>query len=420
MSRKSNRLPRRERTQRFQLSEEHSTLRLWLTVGLILVAAVAFTYGVMNLLGRSSGWTEIRASSSYEESCAGELTFQYELGAAGMNAGMEYREIEPLYTQAAADAYRIFHATETFADLGNLAAVNASPNETVTVDPALYEALELLDRQGGRYLYLAPVYAQYRNLFACLDEADAAAYDPGQSQETADWFREMAAFASDPEAVSLELLGNHQVRLRVSDAYLSYAQENAVSAFIDLYWMTNAFAVDYIAGVLLENGYTYGNISSYDGFVRNLDDRGTGYGFNLYDRVGNALYSVGRMDYSGAMSIVYLRDYPMGELDVLHYRERSDGRTVTAYVDPADGVSRAAASQLVAYSAEESCAQVLMSVLDLYVADSLEEDALLALPSQGVELILCRDYTVLHTQEDLLVTGLYDSQGVRYTTQAWR
>lgn len=99
MSRRSERLPRPQKpVQRVTLSEEHTTLRLWLTVGLILVAAAAFTYGVVNLLGRQSGWTEIGVSTDYADTCAGELTFQYELGAGGLAAGAEYRQVEPRST----------------------------------------------------------------------------------------------------------------------------------------------------------------------------------------------------------------------------------------------------------------------------------------------------------------------------------
>ncbi len=420
MSRRSERMPRREKpAERVILPEEHTTLRLWLTIGLVLVAAVAFTYGVMHLLGRQAGWTEIKTSANYADTCAGELTFQYELGAGSLAAGTEYRQIEQIYTQAAIEAYQIFHAAETFEGVGNLASLSANPNQTVEVDPALYAALELLQEQGGRYLYLAPVYQEYSALFACVDDYEAAERDPVRSQETADWIGELTAFVNDPDAVSVELLGDGRARLRVSEDYLAFARENGITAFLDLYWMENAFRVDYIADELAAGGYTCGNLSSYDGFIRNLDGRGVGYGLDLYDRVGTSVCLAGRMDYTGPMSFVCLRDFPLGQLDVFHYYACPDGRIVTAYVDPKDGISRAAASQLTAYSRSKGCARTLLEVLDLYVAASLDDAALLALPAGGTELVLCRDRTVLYTQPDLSVADLFANEEICYSARIW-
>lgn len=421
MSRRSERLPRPQKpVQRVTLSEEHTTLRLWLTVGLILVAAAAFTYGVVNLLGRQSGWTEIGVSTDYADTCAGELTFQYELGAGGLAAGAEYRQVEQVYTQAAIDAYQIFHGSETFDGVGNLASLSASPNREVEVDPALYAALTLLEEQGGRYLYLAPVYQAYRNLFACTDDDQAADFDPLRSEAAAAWIRDLTAFTADPEAVDLELLGNGRARLRVSEAYLTFARENGVTAFLDLGWMENAFRADYVADVLTESGYTAGSLSSYDGFARCLDRREQSYRLDLYDRTEGSVCRAGQMAYTGPMSLVSLRDFPLGRLDVLHYYQCPDGRIVTAYADPADGLSRTAASQLTAYSRDRSCAQVLLDVAGFYVADSLDETALLALPAAGTELVLCREGTVLHTQPDLSVTELFESGEIRYTARVWK
>ena len=42
------------------------------------------------------------------------------------------------------------------------------------------------------------------------------------------------------------------------------------------------------------NGFVQGSISSYDGFIRNLDvSRDTEYAFNLLDKEGNIVYLAG-------------------------------------------------------------------------------------------------------------------------------
>ena len=55
--------------------------------------------------------------------------------------------------------------------------------------------------------------------------------------------------------------------------------------------------------VMLENGYTRGVISSYDGFFRNLDERDVSYSFHIFDRVGQDIYPAAVMEYNGPESL---------------------------------------------------------------------------------------------------------------------
>lgn len=60
------------------------------------------------------------------------------------------------------------------------------------------------------------------------------------------------------------------MRLEVSEEYQNWMAENGYETYLDFYWMKNAFIVDYLADLMIENGYIRGAISSYDGFNRNL------------------------------------------------------------------------------------------------------------------------------------------------------
>lgn len=413
-----NRFPKEPKpVERISLPEGRMGLRLGLAIFFLVTAAVAFTYGIMQFLGRNSGWATVEADSSGEGTVAGELTLQYDLGASGVAAGVEKRKLATLYTQLAQEAYRIFQPWETFSSVGNLAELNCHPNETVTVHPTLYKALSLAESQGIRHIYLAPLYEQYGNLFFCANDAEAAEFDPYVCPEAADAYREMAAFANDPASVRVELLGKNQVQLYVSEAYRAYASENGVMAYVDFNWMRNAFAVDYIADGLIAEGYTRGSLASFDGYLRTMDSSGTAYSLDLYSRVGQAVYPLGQLPYSGTFSYVALRDYPLTALDATRFYETASGEIRTAYVDPADGLSKSAIHQLSAYSREKSCAETLFSIIGLYVAEEWEERALPALKNEGIYAVFCRDYTVYYTQEDLTLRRLFHNKDVQFMAQ---
>lgn len=371
-----------EKTIRITLSDRRVRLRIALAAALVLIAAAAFAYGIHAAFSSEPGLQEITVQASGRLHCGGDFTLVCELGTGEASATKERRALRSVYSAAAVDAWRLF-SVEAESDGSNLSAVNAQVNEPVTVDPALYDALAALERSGTRYHYLGPVCELYGALFQCQSGAEAAELDPFVNDEQRAFCREAAAFASDPDAVSLELLGNSAVRLNVSDGYLRFAEENGTGRFLDLFWMKNAFIADYIAGLLLENGCTNGALISCDGFVRCL---GGSYSYALLRRCGNTVGPGGTADLTGASSLAYLHDYPTGAGDEGNYFVRSDGTIRSPYIDPADGLCRAAVPELAAVSETRSCAALALALAPVFIADGLDEAALGALADAGLTL----------------------------------
>lgn len=401
--------------KRVELSEKNTRGRLIVVVLLLAFGSAALVYGFMNLLNGDSGWREIEADASSEVNCGSDFVFLYNVGASGVPASSENKAIASIYTQAVVTAYQLFQNDLEFDGVNNIYYINHHPNEVIEVDEALYEAFELLQNYGGRYLYLAPVYDVYDNLFYSNDDSEAVSYDPYQNTALAEEFAEMAAYGADSSAVDLELMGDYKICLHVSEDYLQYAFETGITSFIDFYWMKNAFIADYLADVMIENHYTLGSISSYDGFVRNLDDSGVSYSFNLYDRIGQTVYPAAVMQYEHAVSIVYLRNYPMNALDYRHYYELKGGDIRTVYLDGKDGLCKTALNNLVSYSKDKGCAEVLLQMLPVYIADVFDEERLADMAEGGVYSIYCQDGVICYNESALTLEDLYKNENIRYT-----
>ena len=400
--------------KRIELFEKYPEVRLGVVVVLLLIGMCAFGYSLISFLTVDAGWTTIEAGSS-EADCSGELIFQYYIGAGELSATAEKKAVKKLYSELTKTSYQLFHTSQGFDGVHNLYYINQHPNEEIEVDEMLYEAFSMIEKHGNRAVYLAPVYVQYSNLFGCNDDVETVDFDPYQNEEIARYFADIASFAGDKDAIDIQLLGDHRIKLYVSDAYLNYAAENGFSEFIDLYWMKNAFVVDYIADTMRENGFVMGSISSYDGFVRNLDGgSGTEYAFNIFNRVGNTVHQAGVMRYDHAMSIVFLRDYPANSLDWQHYYEFQNGVVRTAYIDVADGFCKSAVHNLVTYASDQSCAEILMQVSPVYISDGLEKERLSLLAQRGIYAVYGEEYTIYYNEPDLKLTDLYDQDGVRY------
>lgn len=395
------------------LPEINTKGRIILIALLVVVAVVALAIGFTSLLGEDSGWREVEITTK-EVNCSADFVLNYDFGGSGVSATAENRQITELYTRASVDAYRIF-STAVFEDqLFNLAYVNTHINQWITVDGALYRAFEQVQMHHNRSLYLAPIYVEYNRMFLCEDEGEAKQYDPAHNEELIPYLADLARFANDPAMIDLELGENNTVCLHVSDEYLAFAEEYGIEAFLDFGWLKNAFICDFIADILVENGFTNGYLASYDGFTRNLDARGQSYSMNLFDRLDNLIYRPAVVEYDGPMSIVSLRNYPMGDADRWHYFAFSDGRIATAFVDPVDGMDKSSTDNLVAYSDEVGCAEILLNVAGIFVADKLDETALESLPQKGINALWFEGAVLKCTQESLVLAPTEDAQTAGY------
>ena len=401
MKRKSapNDRPVIDKTIHIPLPENKLKLRTALVIALIVLAVASFAFGVNSLVGTDAGMAEITVLSG-EMNAGDDFTFYYNLGFGGADATDERREVRSLYSQAATDALEIFSSDVEAEGGGNLYYLNSRPNEDVAVDGALYSALEQLEGSGTRYHYLAPLYEQYYAMFNSASDPEAAEYDPRLNDAQAEFFSQIAAFASDSGEIALELLGDNKVRLHVSEEYMRFAEANGVTTFIDLTWMKNAFIADYIAQELIDAGYTHGALISDDGFMRCLDDEtGAEYSFTFSHRDGTAITNLSTLQFSGTVSIAYLHDYPLESGNSGGYYLYSDGTLRSAFLDTADGLDRSCVPELAAYSFEDGCAGLALRLAPVFISSDLDMNELAELEKDGITVYYTQDGVLCSTAE---------------------
>ena len=390
---KGDKRPYLKPVTRIELSEKNIKQRVILLVVLLAIAAAALFTGVRELLKVEPGIQEIEVASQ-KPNCSQEFVLMYDFSDYGGSAANVNRELNRIYGAATEKAFALFSPDVEDATTANLFLVNRHVNETVTVDPVLYRAFEQIREAGNRCIYLAPAYVEYNRIFLCENEQEAAMYDPAFNEEQREYLLELASFVSDPAHIDLELLPENVVRLNISQEYLAFAQEYGIETFLDFGWMKNAFIADYLAQVLTENGFTRGYLSSFDGYTRNLDPREESYSVNLFSRQDHDVYMPAKLNYTGAMSLVSLRDFPMSEKDRWHYFVYSDGSITHSFLDPKDGRSKCALSSLTGYSREAGCAEILLDLIPVFVTEDFHPEALEDLAQQGTLAVWCQNQTV--------------------------
>lgn len=402
------------RVSRVELPAKGKRARWALAIALGVAGVCLLAYAFVQLVATHSGWQEINANATDGPNSAEEFVLLYDLGASGVSAGAENRAIAALYTKTVERAFQLFTADLAYAGVHNVRYLNEHPNEEVEVDAALYDAFALIERSGDRTLYLAPAWETYQCLFSSQDDAQAAAVDPCRDEALRGFYAEVAAYARDPNAVRVELLDGSRVRLAVSDAYLAFCEEEEIGRLIDFGPMTNAFVADILADTLAQAGYVRGTLSSYDGFLRPLG-ADVAVSCNVYARLDGAVYSAAALRGEGLRSICALRAYPMNSLDSRRFYAYADGEVRTALLDARDGLPRHAVDELTACSETLGCAQSLLALLPLYVADEWDERSLLPLAEDGLYAVYARGSELRASSSHLALDNLYDANGVRFT-----
>lgn len=359
-----------------------------LVVALLIGGVALIAYSVSQMLSVPAGLQQIQAPDGLENTCIYDFQLWYYLGETEEKANKEKTAVTEVYVKAAGEAYGLFSDNEV-AGYQNIYTINQNPGMTVEVKPALYEALRLLQESGSRALYLGPIYENNRALIGSLSDDEAKTHDPRTNAEIQRHYEILTGFIASSDDVELELLGSNQVRLKLSEAYMAYAEEHAIDRFISLDWMRNAFAADYIADALIAAGYSNGTLESYDGFIRHMDATARKHAFYVCD--GSVNRKVAKLELSNVKTVVWLRNYPISTVEKTDFYDWSDDRLTNSRLDPADGLDKAACGDFVTYSQTRNCAQVLLQTMDLYVADSLDWTQVQALPENDVEYAIVQE-----------------------------
>lgn len=392
--------------QKIELTEKNRRLRIIACVLFLVIGVGSLIYAFMNFLAPENGWNRITSNVAG----SGEIVFQYNFGSGGVTEAAKKRAISSLYDDALAKTYRLFNENEGFEDVVNVYEINRSPNITLEIDSLLYETFSAFS--GTRLLYLQPIYSRYSNVFYCNDDSELADFDPRLNPDIKSEFEKTATFALDERSVELQLLGDNKVRLYVSDEYQKYAADEGLTDIIGLSYLKNAFVVDYIADVMKSKGFTKCTISSFDGYTRNPDSGE--YSFNIFDRSGNTVYPAAIMNYSGQMSIVFMRNYPLNSLDDTRFYELKNGEIRTSYID-FYGNPQSSVNNLVCFSSGDSCADIAVKAAEIFVSEVFDKTKIEKLAVNGIYSVYCENFKIICNCDSVTFSHFYSANDAEYT-----
>lgn len=253
-----------------RVSDKHLTARTVAFVLALVLAVGAIAFGVSRIGAKEPGWYDVEAAGDDETVLFGRaLRFRYRFQGSSAAINAELRVLQGAYSAALKRCAELLEPEERYHGVVNLASLNHSLGETLTVDPALFavltEALALTERGEGYSLFAGGLYAEWDSI-RYLDEPQP--FDPLENPDEARRLETLAQLARRPGAFSLTVVDAETCALRLdADAAARTALEELElpGCILDLNLLRDAFLLRMLAGELERQGYTEGYLSAENG-----------------------------------------------------------------------------------------------------------------------------------------------------------
>lgn len=372
--------------KRIPLEIKNPRLRLALVILALAVAAGAFWYAFRQLVTVEPGWTLLEADGAVGLNVSADFRLQVELGAGSETPLAERKRLTTVYSTATREAYTLYTTQEYVSGVNSLWYINHHPGEEIQVDEKLYRAMQK-SLSAGDWLYLGPVYEVWDSVWFSQEDREAAEADPRKDAETAAYLMQVTDFVRSG-GIRLELREDRSVCLILSDEYRAFGEENGITRWLDFGWQKNAYIIDDLADALTSAGWFRAVLSSRDGFIRCLDDRGS-FTLNMYADTDTGVKQAAQMDYSGPAAVMMLLPAPGGDRSY-SYRYQ-DGTLRTAWISAEEGLDSQPVDGLAAYSETGGCADLLCCFLNLLTYEDTEDTDWAAASGNDISLWLARN-----------------------------
>ena len=388
------------------LNRKQVILRLAAFVIFLGIAIACITVAVRNLGGNyEEGLQDITALQDADlPRYQLGVSFRHYFSGSSNAIKMGVNELNDVYALALKDAFRLLDPAETYESYPNLATVNRSLGQTLTVAPELYAFLKQADaytREGKGYsLFTGALRAEWEDLRYLLEPA---AFDPVNDPDEAERLARLAAATADLSRFHLEFLDDAACTLRfsVDQSYLELLAELELEdvGILDFAGLYDAFKLEYVAGRLEARGYDRGFLSSESGLTLALSGYEDGGSYCVYTQLEGAAVPAAVCPVTAGSVAVQLRAFGFAD-ELGYYALETPGGTLLRHPWlPADGRFRETVLSAFVASDRLTASEAAYACLQLFACDTEAEALAAARALPAVGLLLRAEPAAVYTDD---------------------
>ena len=307
------------------VSERHIGLRIALTAVAFVIAVVAFTYAVTQIGHKDPGYHNIEAKVAADTILMNKsVTLKYWFDGKSNAIKQEINAVNEAYSPVLSAAYKELDHQNTYDGVVNIATLNRSQGQDLTVSSQLYSVLKDAYRrtleQNGYNMFAGALYNEWKSIQILDEPAD---FDPLNNPDQAKRISDIASMVSDLSNFSLEFSdSSNTVRFSVSDKYEQFCLDYEIEApALDLNLLKDAYMLEMVASGL--GSFTEGYLYTAEGTVLNMRQSGTlGYDMYTFESGKEKVYATADMEgaFSGTTFTAFGMGSPYGYSLDNHYR----------------------------------------------------------------------------------------------------
>lgn len=318
------------KTKEIEVSRKHIKLRVVLTISFLAIAIAAFTIGIVSLGNNEEGYYQLEPDYHNEKALYRYgITGTFYFSGNSNKIKSDINEVKQIMSDSLLESYILFDEVESTLGKYSIADINKNVNSEVSVDPITYEvlsdALNKTHENKNYSIYSAPIFAFWERL-ASYPEENREQYDPANYIENREELEALVSFCKE-DHINLELKDDYKAILHVSNEYLTYREENEITApLLSLNVLKESYRLDLLVKELEKTPFTNGYIMSATGSLISLKDHENPV-YSLYTYKEDQIQRSCRVDYSSPSCVSSLRRFNMNAIDTNYFLEDGTNRS---------------------------------------------------------------------------------------------
>lgn len=310
--------------KKINVSNSHVALRTVAFVLAVVLGVAGISIGVSSIGKREPGYYEIETTPSEDAALyASGFTLVYWLDGDSGAIKQELNTLKDLYSAALERSYKLVDPENTYDGYVNLASLNESDGQEVSVSAELFailtDAWEKTRQGRGFHLFAGALNAEWSSILSLEDMGD---FDPAVDSDLAGRLGRLAERTGDITQFDLKIVDEvqHKILVSVDPAYLDFLRENEYcQTVLDLGGLADAYRLELVRNALEEKGYGNGYLTTDSGLTLSLSGHSGGaFGFYGYDGETPVKYAALEARPNSACS--YLRVFPMAQGELMYHR----------------------------------------------------------------------------------------------------
>ena len=339
---------KKDKFKRFVSLHKKDIIIVSLILVAVTVAVVAFSVGFTSISNKEEGVYEVEVErdedlSGYQK----DFTFFYYFEGSSSEINSKQKALSELYSNHLKVSYASFNSSIHVNNYTNIYDINAHIGEEMMVSEFLYGYIKRAYEYSLIYdnysLFAAPYYQYWNNMFT-KDQDYQSLYDPSKNEENRLYLQHLNDILLDESNYSITFNEErHSIKVDISQAYKDFiANESFIDDIfpvISINILEDSFTLDYLQGVLENNGYDKGYISNLDGEFIVLKQMPDVYAY-LYDKQDNNIYLYGSMHFENNFYWSQNRKYEITKRNISpFYSVKVDGEEIyrSRYIDISTG-----------------------------------------------------------------------------------